>query len=252
MTRVLVVEPSVTDPVGPLGTWLTDAGAELVVVRPQAGDAVPADLRGVDALVVLGGEMDAEDDEGFPYLPAVRSLLAQGVREQVPTLAVCLGAQLLALATGGATRPMPLGPEAGFSLVAKRDAAAADPLLAELPFTPDVVQFHSDEVHVLPAGSTVLAATEHCPHQAFRVGTAAWALQFHVETDAEVLRAWMDAAPAVAALVPRSQFEPGALEARHAELAEVWAPVAARFVALAAGGGPGGGGLVGRPLLEQG
>lgn len=237
MPTLLVLEPSALDPIGPLGTWLSGAGAALRVVRPHAGDPVPADLTGIDGVVCLGGEMGAADDAGHPWLPAVRAVLAVAVAERVPVLAICLGAQLLALACGGGVRTMPQGPEAGVRLVAKRDAAAEDPLLSELPFTPDVVQFHSDEVSRLPAGSTLLAVSPHCTNQAFRVGPSAWGLQFHVETTPELLRVWMAEEPDVAALVPRSQH-PGAehsaevLERAHSDLAETWGPVARRFVVL--------------------
>lgn len=237
MTTLLVLEPSAGDPLGPLGTWLGDAGAELRVVRPHAGDVVPGDLSGLDGVVCLGREGGAADDVTRPWLASVRAALADAVARRVPVLSLGLGAQLLALACGGSVRAMPPGPEAGVRLVAKRDAAAADPLLADLPFTPDVVQFHSEEVARLPAGSTLLAVSPHCTNQAFRVGPSAWGLQFHVETTPQRLWSWMDEEPAVAALVPRSQHRDAPRSAAllaqaHADLAETWEPVARRFVAL--------------------
>ncbi len=237
MPAVLVIQPSAIDPLGPLQGWLAGAGATLTVVRPHAGDVVPTDLDGFDGVVCLGGEMDADDDAGHPWLPAVRTVLARAVAERVPLLAICLGAQMLALACGGGVRRMPQGPEAGIRLVAKRDAAAADPLLADLPFTPDVVQFHVDEVHRLPVGAELLAVSPHCTNQAFRVGSSAWGLQFHIETTPDLLRTWMADSPDVAELVPTSQQtgSPQAvqvLERAHADLAETWQPIAARFVAL--------------------
>jgi GMP synthase-like glutamine amidotransferase len=235
VTTLLVLQPSALDPLGPLEGWLTGAGAQLHLVRPFMGDAVPVELSGVDGVVCLGGEMGAADDAEHPWLPAVRAVLAAAVAQRVPVLAICLGAQVLALACGGSVRPMPQGPEAGVRLVAKRDAAAQDPLLADLPFTPDVVQFHSDEVSRLPAGATLLAVSPHCTNQAFRVGTSAWGLQFHIETSPELLRAWMDDEPEVAAVVPRSQHpcserSAEVLERAHVDLEQTWEPVARRVV----------------------
>jgi len=240
-TTVLVLQPAETNPLGPMEQWLLDAGAALVVVRPWADDAVPSTLTGVDAVVCLGGEMDADDDAAFPWLVQVRALLGDAVRQRIPVLAICLGAQLLALATGGAVRTMPNGSEAGIRLVAKRDAAATDPLLATLPFTPDVVQFHSAEVSQLPGNSTLLAVSEHCPNQAFRVGTSAWGLQFHIETTAELVREWMACSPEVAGAMVD-------LEQGHRDVAETWAPIVERFVELAKSGFQG---LAELPLLGE-
>lgn len=252
MTTVLVVQPSPANPVGPLGEWLQDAGARLRTVRPFDGDAVPADLTGIDGLVCLGGEADC-DDAALPWLGEVRALLAAAVSARMPTLALCLGAQLLAVATGGAVAAMPDGPEAGLRLVAKRDAAATDPLLAGLPFTPDVLQFHTAEVSRLPAAATLLAVSPQCTNQAFRVGACAWGLQFHIETTPELVRQWMSASPDVAAVMPAATPQAGVLERGHADLAETWAPIAARFVALA--GRPAGRGVgegrVDLPLLGE-
>jgi len=232
VTTLLVLQPSATDPLGPLADWLTGAGATLRVVRPYLDEPVPADLVGVAGVVCLGGEMSAADYAAHPWLPAVRALLGRAVAERVPVLAICLGAQLLALATGGVVATMTQGAEAGVRLVAKRDAAAADPLLGALPFTPDVVQFHSDEVTRLPAGATLLAVSAHSTNQAFRVGASAWGLQFHIETTPGLLRQWMRDEPDVAALMPPTQHDDDVLDRAHRDLAETWQPIAERFVQL--------------------
>lgn len=253
VTTVLVLQLSETNPLGPMEQWLLDAGVQLRTVRPYAGDSVAGSLEGVDAVVCLGGEMDAADDVSFPWLPQVRALLSVAVRQGVPVLALCLGAQLLALAAGGAVRAMPAGPEAGLRLVAKRDAAAGDPLLAGLPFTPDVVQFHRAEVSRLPASAQLLAVSEHCTNQAFRVGSCAWGLQFHIETTPDLLRQWMAASPEVTDAMPLSNSEDGVLEQGHLDMAETWAPIVRRFAELAAlpAGSGVGEGRVYLPLLGE-
>src|SRR4051812_13429374 len=131
--RLLVLQPDVSDPLGTLEEWLTAAGAELDVVRP-AEQPVPATLEGYQGLVVLGGPMGALDDLEHPWLADVRKLLSHSVAKKVPALAICLGAQLLAVATGGQVRRGPKGPEVGVMLVAKRDVAGRDPLFADLPW----------------------------------------------------------------------------------------------------------------------
>ncbi|MFI9006859.1 type 1 glutamine amidotransferase [Actinosynnema sp. NPDC053489] len=234
MTRLLVVQPDHDDPLGRLGEWLTAAGAELDVVRPYEGP-VPDSLDGYRGLVVLGGAMGPLDDADHPWLADVRRLLSHAVSRRVPVLAICLGAQLLAAATGGQVRRNPLGPELGMGLVAKRDVAGEDPLFADLPWTPDVLQFHFDEVVLLPPTSVLLASSPKCANQAFRVGEHAYGLQFHIETTPEVVLRWAAGYSGEAGGgLPRS-LDPDRLAAGHEDIQEVWQPFAERFVRLAAG-----------------
>jgi GMP synthase-like glutamine amidotransferase len=225
---VLVVQLDASDPPARLGDWLRAAGLELDVRALDAGDALPADLQDHDGIVVLGGGMGALDDAAAPYLPGVRALLRTAVSDQVPALGVCLGHQLLAVANGGQIRRMPDGPEVGAQLVAKRTAAADDALFANLPITPDVLQWHFDEVHVLPPGAVQLASSPACEHQAFRLGRLAWGIQFHIETDATIVRAW--AAEDSGEL---DDYDLDTIVDRAVtiddDLAEVWAPFAATF-----------------------
>ena len=130
---VLVIANDPSDPIGRLGEWLRSAGAELDERSAWLPDELPASLGGVDALIVLGGAMNCQDDVAAPWLPRVRALLRDAVSAQLPTLGVCLGAQLLAVAHGGRVERNADGPEYGAQLVAKRAAASADPLFADLP-----------------------------------------------------------------------------------------------------------------------
>ncbi|MDQ4021631.1 MAG: type 1 glutamine amidotransferase [Actinomycetota bacterium] len=233
-TRLLVLQPSDVDPPERLGDWLVNAGADLVVHRP-ATDGVPENLDGIHGVVCMGGQMGAHDDADYPWLAALRWLLADAVAHRLPVLGVCLGGQLLAVATGGAVRHGVDGPEVGTRLVAKRDAAAHDPLFAPLPLTPDVIQFHHDEIHRLPPGATLLASSPRYPNQAFRVGVAGYGLQFHIETSPATVLSWARRDSAGTAAFPPWQLDPDHLEEVHADMAEVWEPLAVRFVALAAG-----------------
>jgi GMP synthase (glutamine-hydrolysing) len=234
VARLLVVVPSDTDPPTRLGEWLTEAGLELDERRLSTGEPLPADLTGFDGLLVLGGPQSSLDDETVsPELVGVRHLLGQAVAADVPTLAVCLGAQLLAQVGGGSTRVGVEGPEVGATLVAKRDAAEADPLFAPLPLSPDVIQWHHDEIDRLPAGATLLASNPRYPHQAYRVGAHVYGLQFHIETDEALVRQWA-AGDAVGVASTGADVETvcAAAAAVHPDVAEVWAPFAGRFAAL--------------------
>lgn len=232
--RLLVLQPSQSDPLAKLGDWLEAEGVELHLVSLK-DEPAPESLDGYDGVVCLGGEMGALDDLDHPWLADARRLLSNAVARKLPTLAICLGAQLLAVATGGQVRKGPQGPEVGVLLVAKRDSSANDPLFADLPFTPDVLQFHSDEVHLLPPGAQHLAASPKYPNQAFRVGSCAYGLQFHIETTPEIVLNWADKDPVSAACARPHHFDQDFLVEAHRDLAEVWQPFVARFAKMVRG-----------------
>jgi GMP synthase-like glutamine amidotransferase len=238
--RCLVVENDHTDDARRLGDWLAEAGLDLDVVRPHAGDPLPDALDGVAALVVLGGEQRAypgpggERDE--PWFAKLEQVLRSAVRARVPTLAVCLGAQLLAQAHAGTVAPAAGGPEIGADLVAKRDVAEQDALFGLVPMMPDVFQWHYDEVSELPLGAVLLAASPRSPHQAFRVGDRAWGLQFHIECDLAMVESW--ARPSAAELAGRGLDADEVVAGAAAvlgDIEDVWQPFAVRFAALARG-----------------
>lgn len=196
--RITVLQNSPDDPLGLLGATLGDG---VRIVRLDLGEAVPA----VDALgsglIVLGGQMSAYDDEAAPWLPAVRALLVDATAAQVPTLAICMGAQLLAVAHGGAVVvDAPPGREAGVIDVLWRDAAGADPVLGALVAASDgvtrAVSMHADAVSTLPAGAEWLGWSRQYPYQAFRIGSAL-GVQFHPEAGKSITLDWARQRPDV-------------------------------------------------------
>jgi GMP synthase-like glutamine amidotransferase len=238
--RCLVIENEPGGDARLLGEWLTDSGLDLVVCRAHAGDPVPADLDGYAALLVLGGPYHPyagpDGAPGASWLRDVEALLRRAVRHEVPTLAICLGAQLLAMAHAGTVERSPAGPEIGVTLVAKRDAAERDPLVGPTPMLPDVVQWHADEITELPLGAVLLFASTNYPHQAFRQGSRAWGLQFHIGADPAMVAHWAQRDPEALASAGLTAADVVAQVQQHLDdLFEVWHPVAHRFAALARG-----------------
>ncbi|GAA3625536.1 GMP synthase [Kineosporia mesophila] len=194
---ILVVEHESTCPPALFGAGLDSSGVGSQVVRPYRGDRLPDDLDRYTGLVVLGGEMAAWDDEVAPWLPAVRTLMARAVTDRVPTLGICLGAQLLALACGGEVARGSAGFEIGVTTVTALPQAGADPYFgavgdrlgsAQWP----VRNFHGDAVTVLPPDAELLVTGKVYPHQGFRVGENAWAVQYHPEVPDAGFGEWVD------------------------------------------------------------
>jgi GMP synthase (glutamine-hydrolysing) len=239
---VLVVEHEPECPPAHLGTWLAEAGAELAVCRPWAGDEVPdrADLASYGAVLVLGGSMGAHDDATSPWLGPVKELLRAAVEADVPTLGVCLGHQLLAVALGGEVEPCASGQQVGVFDLGWVEGAVDDDLLGVVVGAASSgdrvrgLQWNSDVVTALPPGATLLAAMPGGEVQVVRFGRRAWGVQHHPEIDRAVLVSW-------AAGDRDDHLEKGIdseavldeVEAVQPELDRVWRPLAGRLVELA-------------------
>ena len=206
MATCLIVQHVEAEGPGQLVGALADAGVDLDRRPVFDGAPVPADAADHDGVVVMGGPMSATSDDGFPTRRAELALLGDAVGRGVPVLGVCLGAQLLALATGGEVRAGDAGPEIGWGRVDLLPAATDDPLFSGFGEAMEVLHWHG-ETFVLPPGAVLLASTTRYANQAFRLGTRAWGLQFHVEVDLAGVRAFLAASgdeAAAAGVEPRS------------------------------------------------
>ena len=109
----------------------------------------------------------------------------------MPTLGVCLGHQLAAVALGGSVERNPSGRTIGPVPVRLTGAAASDPLLAGLD---GLAAIHYNDDVVTEAPARARRCSRRCPTadpQALRFGPAAWGVQFHPETSPEVFGAWL-------------------------------------------------------------
>jgi GMP synthase-like glutamine amidotransferase len=184
MKPLLVLQNLSADGPAYFGTWLRLQGLPAEVVDAEAGGVFPDDLGPYAGLVILGGEMSANDE--LPSLRTAEALIRQAVAAGKPTLGHCLGGQLMARALGGRVHPA-RAPEIGWQPVhlaatalARDWLGAVDELL--------LFQWHY-EAFELPPGAQSLASSPLCQHQAFAMGPHL-ALQFHLEADAEKLARW--------------------------------------------------------------
>jgi len=185
---VLVIENFQDTGLGQVGAALAEAGAAIDLRKPYLGDALPPNADGFDALVVLGGGQNARDDEAHPYFPDLLSLMRQFGDGGKAVLGICLGSQLLARAHG-AENLIGAAPEFGWMKVELTGQAKDDPVLSKLPASFSTFQWH-DDTFTLPEGAVRLAESPTAANQAFRIGRAAYGIQFHFEADRELVRSW--------------------------------------------------------------
>lgn len=144
--------------------------------------------RAADAklLIVMGGPISVNDVDRFRYLGDEVELIRSRIERGLPTLGICLGAQLIARALNATVAPM-AGPEIGWARLTLTQAGVASPLRH---LTSPVLHWHG-EAFELPRGCPALAATSKCPNQAFAVGAHTLALQFHIEVAEDHLERWL-------------------------------------------------------------
>ena len=209
-----------------------DAGHELVEWIPSAGP--PPELDGHGAAMVFGGAMNVDEEGAHPWLRDVQQLIGELVARGTPVLGVCLGAQLLSDAVGGAPGRASR-PEIGWHDVELTSQARDDPVIGALPARFEAFQWHSYEA-APPESAQVLACSPVCV-QAFRAGERAWGIQFHAEVDEAIVTAWLDDYDKDADAV-RLGIDPGELltetRAKIARWTELGRGLSGRFLQLAA------------------
>jgi GMP synthase (glutamine-hydrolysing) len=149
----------------------------------------PADPLGYDAVFVLGGSMNVDQEDRYEWLGTERGLLGRLVERRVPLIGLCLGGQMVAAAAGAVPRRA-VRPEIGWHQVELTVAGRDDPLLGPLTPAFEAFQWHSYEFP-LPPGAVALARSE-VSLQACRIGEVAWAIQFHPEVSAADALRWTE------------------------------------------------------------
>lgn len=235
--RLLVVQHEDDCPPEWFGEWWAEVGLPCEPVLGHRGAAVPAELGPEHlGLVVLGGEMGANDDATCPWLAPTRDLIARTVRQGRPFLGICLGHQLGAVALGGTVERNEHGQATGLTPVALTDEGRADELLGTVADGSPAIMWNDDVVTRLPEGATRLATSPDGTVQAARFAERAWGLQFHPECSPPLFRSWTTAHPG-----PEGEREDGVdvlavaeeIDAAEGRLRATWAPLARRFAELA-------------------
>lgn len=169
---------------GRVGERLKARGFTLDIRRPALGDPLPETFADHAGLLVFGGPMSANDDSDF--IRAETRLMERALAANLPSLGICLGAQILARALGGQVAPHAEGIcEMGYYPLQATAAGAA-----LMPWPGHVYHWHTEGFDV-PPGADLLATGTVFPNQAFRAG-ASFGVQFHPEVTREMMVTWIE------------------------------------------------------------
>ncbi|WP_347473803.1 glutamine amidotransferase [Acinetobacter thermotolerans] len=136
--------------------------------------------------VILGGPIGVYETEDYPFLQQEIDLLKVRLEQNLPTLGICLGAQLIAHALGAKVYAGHVK-EIGWSKLTLTQVKNNPLVVLE---NTEVLHWHGDTFD-LPVQAELLASSALYPNQAFRVGENILALQFHPEVAADSLEKWL-------------------------------------------------------------
>jgi GMP synthase-like glutamine amidotransferase len=187
---ILIIKHIDIEGPGTLGDFLKSQGEAFRIIELGAGEPLPEDPKAFKAVIVLGGPMNVDEENIYPFLKPENDFIQKVLKRGIPYLGICLGSQLLAKAAGAHVVKSPVK-EIGWYHIQLTDEGKKDPLFAG--FRPDdpIYHWHGDMFQV-PSNGKLLARGEGCPHQALKVGDNAYGLQFHVEITDKSIKEWCD------------------------------------------------------------
>jgi GMP synthase-like glutamine amidotransferase len=146
--------------------------------------SIPA-INEIDALLIMGGYMNVDEDEKFPWLIEEKKFIRQAVYAGKKVMGICLGSQLIAAALGAKVYAAK-EKEIGFFPVSFSTEALLHPFFNHFKNPYTVFHWHGDTFD-LPQGAQLLASTDICRSQAFLFSNNVLALQFHFEMNETVI-----------------------------------------------------------------
>ncbi len=175
---------------GSVGQWFSQRGYQIEIRKPRWGDALPQSLECYQGVIVFGGNMSVNDPHD--YIRTEIEWLGIPLREKVPVLGICLGAQLLVRHLGGKVQARKDGlVEAGYYPVSPAEkSVVTNPAM----FPGMVYEWHS-EGFGLPAGMTCFLRGQNFENQAVLYEDCHVGLQFHPEVTERILRRWITLLP---------------------------------------------------------
>ena len=149
----------------------------------------PASLKAYAGVIITGSPAFVTDREDWSVV--TESLVSAALEQEIPTLGICYGHQLLAQCRGGVVDFHPDGREIGSVEISLTNAARNDALFSAMPETFVAQVSHLQSVARLPGDAVLLAGNDFEPNHAFRIGSCAWGIQFHPEFSADVVAAYI-------------------------------------------------------------
>ena len=189
--KILVIVHDIDDHLNEMANPIAEAGILMNTWDVQNdGDGLPNldELEQYSGIISLGAHAGVLEEAENPWMSHERKIMEWALETETPLLGLCFGSQLLASAAGARVYKADTG-EFAWTKVDMLPEAASDPVIGSLGETADAFQFHYDTFE-LPENA-VLLGESNGTIEAFRVGSSAWATQFHPEVGLSQQLAWL-------------------------------------------------------------
>lgn len=181
--------PAVVDELGDFEDWIAkglgQGSDDVQVVNAEYQHPLP-EIRAVKGAVIAGSH--AMVTQNLDWSMKIEAWIPKLIQAEIPLLGICYGHQIIARAMGGKVDFHPKGIEIGTTDIECLNSGDKDPLFQDLPRIFKAHVSHSQTITKLPESAVVMAKNIFEPHHAYRIGNAAWGVQFHPEYDIAIMK----------------------------------------------------------------
>jgi GMP synthase (glutamine-hydrolysing) len=176
--RIHYFQHVIHEGLGSIEEWIALNGHSLTATKFFEGERLP-EISDIDWLIVMGGPMNVDDEEQFPWLADEKKFIRQVIDNGKTVLGICLGSQLVSSALGARVYRN-REKEIGWFDIELTPVAQSGKLFFGMGGRIKVFHWHGDTFD-LPENAIHLAYSEACKNQAFIYKDKVLALQFHLE-----------------------------------------------------------------------
>jgi GMP synthase-like glutamine amidotransferase len=176
---------------GTILEWITENNHTISYTCFFEDNPILPNIDSFDALLILGGYMNVNEEEKFSWLKPEKAFIKQVTESKKKIFGICLGSQLLANVLG-AKVVKGSQKEIGFFPIefSKKESSLFNHFEKETT----VFHWHGDTFEI-PENATLIASSEAFKNQGFMVRNQILAFQFHIEMDEETIENLMKNEP---------------------------------------------------------
>jgi GMP synthase (glutamine-hydrolysing) len=187
--RIHCFQHVIHEGLGSIEEWIALNGHSLTSTNFFKGEKLP-ETSDIDWLIVMGGPMNVDDEEQFPWLADEKKFIRKVIDTGKTVVGICLGSQLVSSALGARVYRN-REKEIGWFDIELTPGAQSGKFFFGMGGRIKVFHWHGDTFD-LPENAIHLAYSEACKNQAYIYKDKVLALQFHLELTQNSLKKMID------------------------------------------------------------